>query len=316
MKVLVVSRGCEKFVLQDVGIIRSLGHEVVLINGYFNALFFSGKYDLVISWFFSKHTIIPILSSKFFGRKIYCITGGHDTANLPEIKYGMRRFMLINQLMNFAFRFFDKIIVNSNFVVNELKLRGYINNEILVIHHFIEQPIVDNIDYHSRNKEIVYIGGVNESNLERKGLRFFLESSNILLDYSFICIGNIDANLISYLKNYPSVIFTGFISDKEINNRLMSASIILQPSLHEAFGLSVVEAMSFGVIPIISRNSCALLEVTGEYSFYIEDFNGINDIIRHLEISVASNYRKDMAEFVNLSFSRYRRINAFKKLLF
>ena len=315
MKVLVVSRGREKFVLQDVDIIRSLGHEVILINGYFDKLFFSGKYDLVITWFFSKHTIIPLLSSKFFRKKIYCITGGHDTANLPEIKYGMRRFMLINHLMNFSFRFFDKIIVNSNFVVNELKLRGYINNEILVIHHFIEQPILDNIDYNSRNKEIIYIGGVNESNLERKGLRFFLESSKIVLDYSFICIGKIDANLIPYLKNYTSVNFTGFISDKEINNKLMSASIILQPSLHEAFGLSVVEAMSFGIIPIISRDSCALLEVTAEYSFYIEDFNGISDLIRHLEIIVSRNYRKDMAEFVNLSFSKDRRINAFKKLM-
>jgi len=315
MRIFIISKGNESFVLQDVEILKDLGYDVVLINSWFCKELILGKFDLVISWFFSRHSLIPLFLVKMYGKRIYCITGGHDTACLPEIKYGIRRYAIINFIMNILLNFFDKIIVNSNYIVNELENRGFVNNEITVAHHFIRQNDLKFNEENTRKKQIVFVGGVNTSNLERKGLRFFLETSKIINNYEFICAGRIDYSLNEYLKDFPLVKFTNYIPEDELIDLIKSSSIILQPSLHEAFGLAVVEAMSFGVVPIISHNSCGLVEVAGKYAYYIEDFVSVQSLILSIEKTANLAYRRDMSFFVLNEYSKQKRLYKFKELI-
>lgn len=59
------------------------------------------------------------------------------------------------------------------------------------------------------------------------------------------------------------VVFTGRITDLELQKLYLGASLYVQPSITEGFGLPVLEAMASGV-PVISSDGGALPEVVDE----------------------------------------------------
>jgi hypothetical protein len=61
----------------------------------------------------------------------------------------------------------------------------------------------------------------------------------------------------------PNVEFLGFVSDEELFSLYARASVYVQASMHEGFGLSVAEAMSAGCIPVVTRAG-SLPEVVGD----------------------------------------------------
>lgn len=72
-----------------------------------------------------------------------------------------------------------------------------------------------------------------------------------------------------YLKNYKklakeiglrNVVFTGFVDDSLLPGAYASAEIFISPSYSETFGLTFVEAMSFG-LPVIGVNRLGAKEV-------------------------------------------------------
>jgi glycosyltransferase involved in cell wall biosynthesis len=50
---------------------------------------------------------------------------------------------------------------------------------------------------------------------------------------------------------------------------MASASLFVFPSLHEGFGLPVIEAMRMGA-PVVTSNTTALPEVGGDAAFYVD----------------------------------------------
>lgn len=60
--------------------------------------------------------------------------------------------------------------------------------------------------------------------------------------------------------NEGKLIFTGFVTDEELNLLYNTASLFVFPSLYEGFGLPILEAMSCG-IPVIAANSSSIPEV-------------------------------------------------------
>src|ERR671936_2759987 len=49
------------------------------------------KSDLVFGWFASWHTFLPFAFARLLGKPSLLVTGGFDTANVPEIGYGYQR---------------------------------------------------------------------------------------------------------------------------------------------------------------------------------------------------------------------------------
>jgi glycosyltransferase involved in cell wall biosynthesis len=70
----------------------------------------------------------------------------------------------------------------------------------------------------------------------------------------------------------PNVEFLGFLPDDELFRLYARASVYVQASLHEGFGLSVAEAMSAGCIPVVTRAG-ALPEVVGPAGVYATSAN-------------------------------------------
>lgn len=66
------------------------------------------------------------------------------------------------------------------------------------------------------------------------------------------------------------------VSNDELSNIYKSASLFIMPSLHEGFGLPIIEAMSFGV-PVIAANNSSLPEVVNfeDALFCNNDFDSL-----------------------------------------
>jgi glycosyltransferase involved in cell wall biosynthesis len=63
--------------------------------------------------------------------------------------------------------------------------------------------------------------------------------------------------------------FLGHVSEKDLARLYSSASCLVFPSLHEGFGIPIVEAMSFG-LPIICGRETSIPEIAGPAAFYAD----------------------------------------------
>jgi len=88
--------------------------------------------------------------------------------------------------------------------------------------------------------------------------------------------------------DYKLVLVTEIISDEKLDELYKNASLYVQPSLIEGFGLSPLEAMKRGV-PVISSNAACLPEILGTAAMYFDPLD-INDIVEKMR-SILSNDR-------------------------
>jgi len=72
--------------------------------------------------------------------------------------------------------------------------------------------------------------------------------------------------------NAGRVLFTGFLPDTEKCKLVMAAEAMIFPSLHEGFGLPVVESLSVGT-PCIASCSSSIPEVGAEFCTYFDPYS-------------------------------------------
>ncbi len=72
------------------------------------------------------------------------------------------------------------------------------------------------------------------------------------------------------LRNYKyrdDVVLTGYVEDKELAEITAAAYAMVYPSLHEGFGVPVLEAMRSGV-PVITSENSSMQEIAGDAALY------------------------------------------------
>ena len=65
------------------------------------------------------------------------------------------------------------------------------------------------------------------------------------------------------------VVATGYVQDKDLPSIYSAADFMVFPSLHEGFGLPIIEAMACGV-PVISSSAASLPEVAGGAALMVD----------------------------------------------
>jgi len=68
------------------------------------------------------------------------------------------------------------------------------------------------------------------------------------------------------------IVFTGFISERELDSLFHLAEILIYPSLYEGFGIPILEAMKMG-LPVITSNITAMPEVAGDAALLVDPIN-------------------------------------------
>jgi len=215
------------------------------------------KADLFFSPFFN----FPQLSIPVF-------TTIHDIIfpDMPELtsKLGLALRMFF---LRRAYRKSKKIFTVSEFSKSRIEYHLGTVKPVIVTHSAIKPEFIEyrkKLSNIKKKKTIIFIGNIKK----HKGLDYLLDAfylaRNEGLSYKLIIIGErekfrtADTSILEKIDSIvhgsesDAVSFTGFISNEELMERLAEASLLVQPSLYEGFGLPPLEAMVLGTQALIS----------------------------------------------------------------
>ena len=225
--------------------------------------------DLVFCWFASWHSLLPVLYARIQGKPSVVVVGGYDTANIPRIAYGSQRGGVRRQLSRTIIHAASHLIVNSESAgLETITNTGALESKITVIYHGVEpiEPPGEAI----RDRIALTVGGVWRENLYRKGLLPFVQAAKLLPDWHFIVAGKWEDGIDTLRAAAgDNVTLTGFLDDSALADVYRRASVYVQASLHEGFGMSLAESMSAGCIPVGTRIG-AIPEVMGDTGIYTD----------------------------------------------
>ena len=158
------------------------------------------------------------------------------------------------------------------------------------------------------NKNYVLSGALNKYNLPknfilfigtlepRKNIITLIEAFHDLIvnykitEYKLVVVGKKGWHYEDIFKKVEElnlkskIIFTGYVRGKDLSFLYCAAICFVYPSLHEGFGLPVLEAMACGC-PVVASNVSSLPEVAGEAAFLFNPYsskelsNALNGIL-------------------------------------
>lgn len=107
---------------------------------------------------------------------------------------------------------------------------------------------------------------------KRKGLHHLLDAletieNRLTTDYNLILIGDMPPGAQNEFKKYPSIrkhiIIKGLLPREETLKTIKKSHLLAAPSLYDEFGFAVLEALSYGVPVIASKNNRSFREMVG-----------------------------------------------------
>ena len=205
---------------------------------------------------------------------------------------------IVKKIMNKALQVSDMIISVSKAVEKSFEKNFNIKNKkrVVIYNGIGEEFLTKQLVKRKRNKDgqinIIFIGrlvkvkGVDKlidavANLIRDGLNL-----NLTIVGDGVERNNLE-NQVKYLNIESNVIFTGFQTNTI--DYLDKSDIFVYPSIwDEAFGISVVEAMARGCIPLVA-NKGGLPEVVDYNPMYIINSNEnlvkkLKDVINNIDV--------------------------------
>jgi len=127
-----------------------------------------------------------------------------------------------------------------------------------------------------------YVVGLSSSS-PNKNLPFLVRAINegrrAGLPYTLVIVGHLPPGELASVHE-GGILTTGFVSPEELAAVLVGAEGLVFPSLHEGFGLPVLEAMTLGV-PVFCSDRTSLPEVGGEAAVYFNP-EDISDLLGRL----------------------------------
>lgn len=207
--------------------------------------------------------------------------------------------------LNYSLKRADRIISISNFTKSESSQYWIDNSKISVswiwpVKKDFSLKVPNIADRLTPGK---YVLGVS-SLAPHKNFKWILEAfvlakSSMDLDwYSLVLVGKnrfSHESLISKYQDRDDIIFSGFVSDSELNWLYKNASCFVFPSFVEGFWLPVLEAMQFDC-PVICSNRSSLPEVVWD-SALLTDPSDTKEIANSIRlIANDSALRKTLVE--------------------
>jgi glycosyltransferase involved in cell wall biosynthesis len=210
--------------------------------------------DLVFGWFASWHTFFPVTLAWLLRKPSVMIVGGFDTANMPDIGYGYQQGGLRRWASRWIMRRASRLVTNSDYSRTEIAANTPIPPErVTVVHHGVPDRFGPLAPEAPRERLALTVGHLVTTTLMQKGHQPFVEAARHLPDVRFVFVGKWHDDAIDRLRELApaNVEFTGWLSDEELEALYRRASVYVQASRHEGFGLAVAEAMLAGCVPVV-----------------------------------------------------------------
>jgi glycosyltransferase involved in cell wall biosynthesis len=227
--------------------------------------------DLVFGWFASWHTFWPFTFARALGKPSLLVLGGFDTANVPEIGYGYQRGGVARTLSRWIVFRATTLVTNSNYSRREIEENiGIPADRVTVVHHGVPDPFGE-LPSPEREPVALTVSNVAWLSFERKGLRAFVQAARLLPDVRFVVVGEWLDSSVELLRELggDNVELTGKLPQADLDETFRRASVYVQASRHEGFGMAVAEAMLAGCIPVVTKAG-ALPEVVGDAGVQVD----------------------------------------------
>ena len=229
--------------------------------------------------FWSPYMNVPFLPVKAKNRVVTL----HDVFHLANPQYyGFMKRLFIKSYYHFSCSKSDRIITVSDFSKNEIK--RYCGNaaytKTVRVYNGIDIDTSSVEQKENNYKYILFVGNIKP----HKNLKNALLGFKNIADTSikFVIVGKkdgfitADGEVMELVRSINAdnqrIIFTGNISDEELYVWYKGASMLIQPSFYEGFGLPIIEAMKFGLpiacsdIPVFKEIGQALISYFDPYS--------------------------------------------------
>lgn len=251
---------------------------------------------------------IDILLSAGMTAPFYCpatsVVVIHDLQHVNQPKnFPTITLFFLKTIIYLSSRSADGIIAISQKVKNDIvKFYKVSPGKIDVIYHAADTALFFPVEkddllsarkkYHLPERFILYIASsLPHKNHERLFVAFKIIKERIK-GIKLVLIGARDkgfdavSEMINRLGLQDDVVFLGWLPFEDIPLIYCASEVFVFPSLHEGFGIPVLEAMSCGV-PVVCSDIEPLTEIAGEAALFFDPYNPDN--IAEVVLSVLKN---------------------------
>ena len=250
----------------------------------------SSKPDVVISFLTETNILTSLALTGLSIKLIVC------ERNNIEAKPGK---LIWKIMLSYCFRRANLITANSKNLLTQLKTKAN-PKKLKLVQNPVDLP-TNKLALYKKKKTIIFTGRlVAQKNLQTLIIAFG-KLRNIQPDWDLQIFGDgpDKHNLISTCNTVdldPTSVFRGIIPN--CKEEYLNSSIFVLPSRYEGTPNSLLEAMSFGCVPIVSNTSDGAIDyVIDDVSGMIFDFNNPNCLLQKiLKISNSKAFHERLAK--------------------
>lgn len=282
-----------------------------LIKLAFFLLFNINKFDLIYIWFADYHSFLPALLGKLFKKKVFIVIGGYDVCREKKYNYGsfskpLRAYMTLHSIKwatcNLCVsknieRTVKAIAPNAQtkLIYNGIQIPALQesfspqlnNNSTQQLNKNTKQQLHSNNNStqttreNSSQKRVLCVALISTvQTFYIKGIDRYNKAASLLPNTQFILVGcNPAVFEWAGVKPSSNLKIVEAIPPEELVEYYRTSHVYCQFSRRESFSLSLAEAMSYRMIPVISTAG-GMPEVTGGlgFSLYFYEPNPISTI--------------------------------------
>jgi len=255
--------------------------------------------DVSYAVFADLRAYFTVLCCRILKKRSLIMIGGYESAKIPEINYGGLLKKGQAKRFRFILKYADRIFTVSEFSKQEV-LEFYPAGKIEVISLGSLPDKI--IPLKGKREYVVSVGSADQKTWKLKGFEYFARASLAFPEMKFMIIGKYSEIIKAKLTEInPAIEFPGFISHDELKLILSKTKVYCQLSMRESFGLSVLEAMRFGCIPVVT-DSGALPEVIGNTG-YLTEYGNVEKTIDAIKDAIAEGDPNKIIERAKNVFS-------------
>jgi len=203
--------------------------------------------------------------------------------------------------------FANEVIVISEVIRSIIKERCHrdshlIYNGVQILEKVNSTSYIDSLGLHSGNYIIAVARFVPE-----KGLHDLIEAYNQSeLTCKLVLVGDSDheddysRNLKKMAAVNSNIILTGYIIGNDLRQVFSHARLFVLPSYHEGLPISLLEALSYGLIPLVSDIPANLeVKINSDYYFHCKNIENLKEkLIQLWQSDYSDAERKKLIEWV------------------
>lgn len=264
-------------VIDGVNIVRRGGLYMVYFWAFlYYVLRFRGKYDVIID----SENGLPFFTPLYAKKPVFLLIHHvHQEVFRQQLKFPLSviaRF-LEGSLMPRIYRNNQVITVSQSSKNGILKLGLGKKSDVLIVHPGIETSLFKK-EEKAKNPLFTYIGRLRPYKNVDVAIRAFEQVARSYPQSQLLIMGDGESlgslqKLTKELNLEKSVVFTGRVSNSEKAKLLAKSWVVLQPSMVEGWGITVIEANAAGT-PVIAS-----------------DVNGLRDSVVHGETGILVQVR-------------------------